>query len=96
VYHKPGEQGREYNARVAMRGALTGILAAIVAAIVAAAFASAAPFNPLAPIESVILVFTSGLMLVAMAIAAATAMMAYAVPTRAKAWGGQYAIVKRL
>jgi hypothetical protein len=94
VYHVPGEN--DYNGRVAMRGALGGILAAVVGAAAAAIMAAVAPFEPLAPTGSVTLAFTSGLILVVLAIAAATAMIAFAIPTRAKAWGGQYALIKRL
>jgi Na+/proline symporter len=94
VYHVPGESN--YNGRVAMRGALAGVIAAILSAIVAAAMAATAPFDPLAPVESVGLAFTSGLIIVVLSIAAVAAMIAYVVPTRAKAWGGQYALIKRL
>lgn len=95
LYHRPGEPGYAFARRTAWRGIGAGGAAALVALAVALLMAAARTFGPLAPMEKMLLVPTSGLFLVILAIAAAAAMTIYAVVTRATPWGGQYALIKR-
>lgn len=95
LYHRPGEPGQVFIRRAAWRGIVAAVIATLVALVFALLMAAASAFGPLAPLEKVLLVPTSGLFMVVLAISAAVAMAVYAVVTRATPWGGQYALIKR-
>lgn len=95
IYHVPRDRGEDFARRVIGRGTLAGVVASIIDALLITILAASAQLDPLAPGEKVRLVVPAGLSVVAMAIAFAAALVSYSFVIRARAWSGQYALVKR-
>lgn len=95
VRHRPGDRGADFDSRVAVRGLMAGVLAVVVTTLATLTAAYVASWEPLAPGEKVILTAQAALFYVVLAIAFVSALVTYALLTRAGAWGGQYALVRR-
>jgi L-cystine uptake protein TcyP (sodium:dicarboxylate symporter family) len=92
IRHLPSERGTDYLGRVVSYG-VTRALAVVVLVLIAEAVVAALwTLEPLAPLEKVLLLVLSGLFLVLLAAAFASALVAYFVVTRLKSWGGRYAL----
>ena len=96
IRHKPEDRGADFNSRVMNWGMASAAVATLTAGFTAATMASLSPFDPFAPTERVMLVIGSGLFVVILAFAFATALLAFAAYSRFPQWGGRYAILRRI
>lgn len=94
MQHRVGESGASYNSRVVWRGVWTSVIAAALAVVLTLALAAISPLEPLDVWATFLLIASSTLFAVALAIAFVCSMVAYAVVTRfTREWGGQYALI---